>query len=279
MPELPEVEQAARVLRTAALGKSVRNLRVLHCAQRRHLPPRAIARVRGARIVGVDRRGKHQLLSLSTGDTLVVHFRMTGDWLVDDVVAPVAKYVRVAIELDDGVRISLVDPRALSTVTLHRDGSTVLPALGPDPTDPNLSVECSVTRCRAGAYRSKSHCSTSACSPVSGTFTRPRRLARANRPAGDRIVVASGSSGASARGHPIRPGQGTTPIRGPLSRGRWRPVRGVRPGRVAVLPLRHGDSANRPGRALHVLLSALPAPLGTRRHGGQSIASRMAPLM
>jgi len=141
MPELPEVEQAARVLRTAALGKSVRNLRVLHRAQRRHLPPRAIARVRGARIVSVDRRGKHQLLSLSTGDTLVVHFRMTGDWLVDDVVAPVPKYVRVAIELDDGVRISLIDPRALSTVTLHRDGSTVLPALGPDPTDPNLSVE------------------------------------------------------------------------------------------------------------------------------------------
>jgi len=141
MPELPEVEYAARVLRTAALGKSVRNLRVLHRAQRRHLPPRAIARVRGARIVSVDRRGKHQLLSLSTGDTLVVHFRMTGDWLVDDVVAPIPKYVRVAFELDDGVRVSLVDPRALSTVTLHRDGSPVLPVLGPDPTDPNLSVE------------------------------------------------------------------------------------------------------------------------------------------
>jgi len=140
MPELPEVEHAANVLRTAALGKTVRNLRVLHRAQRRHLSPRAIARVRGARIVGVDRRGKHQLLSLSTGDTLVVHFRMTGDWLVDEVVAPVPKYVRVTIELADGVRVSLVDPRALSTVTLHREGLAVLPTLGPDPTDPSLRV-------------------------------------------------------------------------------------------------------------------------------------------
>src|SRR5262245_5891878 len=126
MPELPEVEHAARVLRTAAVGKTVRNVRVLHRAQRRHFSPRAIARVRGARIVKVDRRGKHQLLSLSTGDTLVVHFRMTGDWSIDGVGAPAPKYVRVAIELDDGVRISLVDPRALSTVTLHRDGSAVL---------------------------------------------------------------------------------------------------------------------------------------------------------
>jgi formamidopyrimidine-DNA glycosylase len=141
MPELPEVEHAARILRTAVLGKTVCNVRVLHRAQRRHLSPRAIARVRGARIVSVDRRGKHQLLSLSTGDTLVVHFRMTGDWLVDDAAVPVSKYVRVAIELDDGVRVSLVDPRALSTVTLHRDGSTLLPALGPDPTDPSLGVE------------------------------------------------------------------------------------------------------------------------------------------
>jgi formamidopyrimidine-DNA glycosylase len=140
MPELPEVEQAARVLRAAAVGKSVRNVRVLHPAQRRNLSTRAITRVRGARIVSVERRGKHQLLSLSTGDTLVVHFRMTGDWFIDDGVAPVPKYARVALELDDGVRISLVDPRALSTVTLHHDGATTLPSLGPDPTDPDLGV-------------------------------------------------------------------------------------------------------------------------------------------
>jgi formamidopyrimidine-DNA glycosylase len=140
MPELPEVEHAARVLRNAVVGKTVRNVRALHRAQRRQLPPRAIARLRGARILSVDRRGKHQLLTLSTGDTLVVHFRMTGDWLVDDVAAPVTQYARVVIELDDGARISLVDPRALSTVTLHREGSTALPTLGPDPTDASLRV-------------------------------------------------------------------------------------------------------------------------------------------
>jgi formamidopyrimidine-DNA glycosylase len=141
MPELPEVEHAARVLRAAVAGKTVREARALHRAQRRHLTARAIARLRGARIERVERRGKHQMLSLSTGDTLVVHFRMTGDWLVDDVAVPMAKYARVAIELDDGTRVSLIDPRALSTVTLHREGSKALPALGPDPTDPGLSVD------------------------------------------------------------------------------------------------------------------------------------------
>lgn len=140
MPELPEVEHAARVLRAAVVGRTVRGVRVLHRSQRRLLPPRAIARVRGADITGVERRGKHQVLSLSTGDTLVVHFRMTGDWLVDEVASPVAKYARVVLELDDGARVSLVDPRALSTVTLHREGTSALPALGPDPTDERLDV-------------------------------------------------------------------------------------------------------------------------------------------
>lgn len=141
MPELPEVEHAVRILRAAVVGKTVRDARALHRAQRRHLGARVVARLRGARIESVERRGKHQLLSLSSGDTLVVHFRMTGDWLVDDVADPVAKYARVVIELDDGTRISLVDPRALSTVTLHREGSSALPALGPDPTDPGVSAD------------------------------------------------------------------------------------------------------------------------------------------
>ena len=72
MPELPEVEHAARVLRAAVVGRTVRDARALHRAQRRHLTARSIARLRGARIERVERRGKHQLLALSTGDTLVV---------------------------------------------------------------------------------------------------------------------------------------------------------------------------------------------------------------
>jgi formamidopyrimidine-DNA glycosylase len=80
------------------------------------------------------------LLALSSGDTLVVHFRMSGDWLVDDSTAPVSKFARVVLVLDDGTRVSLVDPRALSTVTLHRNGSATLPVLGPDAADPSVSV-------------------------------------------------------------------------------------------------------------------------------------------
>jgi formamidopyrimidine-DNA glycosylase len=141
MPELPEVEYAVRLLRDAVVGRSIRAVRVLHPSQRRHLTGRAAARLRGARIEAVDRRGKHQVLALSTGETLVVHFRMTGDWAVDRVRSAVPAYARVVFELDDGGRVSLVDPRALSTVTLHRPGAPALPSLGPDAADSAVDVE------------------------------------------------------------------------------------------------------------------------------------------
>lgn len=140
MPELPEVEFASRVLRKAVVGRTVTRVRVLHRAQSRGLPRRHVARVVGARITGVARRGKHQLLSLSTGDTLVVHFRMTGDWAVETVGDPAHRFARVIIDLDDGTRVSLVDPRALSTVTLALPGTSPVPALGPDAADPNVDV-------------------------------------------------------------------------------------------------------------------------------------------
>jgi formamidopyrimidine-DNA glycosylase len=67
---------------------------------------------------------------------------MTGDWVVEsDDAAPVPRYARVVIALTDGTRISLVDPRALSTVQLHRSGSATLPAVGPDAADSTVSVE------------------------------------------------------------------------------------------------------------------------------------------
>ena len=141
MPELPEVEHAARVLREAVAGKILRDVRVLHASQRKRLPRRDIARVRGSRITTVERRGKHQLVGLSSGDTLLVHFRMTGDWQLDRIDDETPRYARVVFELDDGVRVSLIDPRALSSVTLHRGGDDSLPVLGPDAADATVTVD------------------------------------------------------------------------------------------------------------------------------------------
>lgn len=139
MPELPEVEQARRLLERHAVGRVVRKLGVLHPALRRTLPSRAATRAVGRRIVRVERRAKHQLVHLDDGAMLHVHFRMSGDWHFDRTGDAVHRHARALIELDDGSRVSLIDPRALGTIVYRRAGTLALPALGLEPLDPEFS--------------------------------------------------------------------------------------------------------------------------------------------
>src|SRR5213595_1254576 len=141
MPELPEVERAARALARAALGKTIAAVRAIHPSLRRKLPPSRARVAKGKRINTVERRGKHQLLRLDSGDTLVVHFRMNGDWEIGTTNDQLDRFARAVIELSDGTRISLVDRRALSSITLDREGSSSLPKLGKEASDPTLDAD------------------------------------------------------------------------------------------------------------------------------------------
>lgn len=141
MPELPEVARAARALTRAALGKTIASVRAIHPALKRKLPPGRSRRAKGRRIEGIERRGKHQLLHLEGGDTLVVHFRMNGDWEIGATSDSLDRFARAVIELTDGTRVSLVDRRALSSITLDKQGSSSLPKLGREASDAALDAD------------------------------------------------------------------------------------------------------------------------------------------
>lgn len=142
MPELPEVERAARALSRAALGKTIASVKAIHPALKRKLPPARSRAVKGKRIDLIERRGKHQLLHLDSGDTLVVHFRMNGDWEIGTTDQSLDRFARAVIDLTDGTRISLVDRRALSSITLDKEGASSLPKLGREASDPTLDAHC-----------------------------------------------------------------------------------------------------------------------------------------
>jgi formamidopyrimidine-DNA glycosylase len=141
MPELPEVERAARRLSRAALGNTIASVRAIHPALKRKLSPAQSRAAKGKRIESIERRGKHQLLHLDSGDTLVVHFRMNGDWEIGTVDDELDPFARAVIELTDGARISLVDRRALSSITLDKEGASSLPKLGREASDTTLDAD------------------------------------------------------------------------------------------------------------------------------------------
>ena len=140
MPELPEVERARRLLDAAIAGRSIVVVDVLHRSLARRLSNSAIASLSGVGIVGVSRRGKHQLIRLTDGRTVHAHFRMTGDWLIDRASDPLPRFARVSIVLDDGSRVVLDDPRALSTIDIHPAGAEPDLGLGPEPFDAAFTV-------------------------------------------------------------------------------------------------------------------------------------------
>jgi formamidopyrimidine-DNA glycosylase len=140
MPELPEVRAAAKRLHNAATGKTVAAVKTFHPSLRRKLPPQRARLAVGQRVVSVERQGKHQILHLEKGDAIVIHFRMNGDWEIGRKSDPLHRHARAAIELSDGTRISLVDPRALSSVTIDRKGESSLPKLGLDASSPKLTA-------------------------------------------------------------------------------------------------------------------------------------------
>src|SRR5262245_54372070 len=139
MPELPEVEHAASIARSVAVGRTITSVKVLHPAQRRGLPSRDANSLAGDRVIAVERRGKSQRFRLASGRELRVHFRMTGDWLLPGA-DPLPRSARAVLEFDNGARLVLDDPRALSVISLCAAADVDDDALGPDALDPAMTA-------------------------------------------------------------------------------------------------------------------------------------------
>ena len=66
---------------------------------------------------------------------------MNGDWEIGTTSDTLDPFARAVIELADGTRVSLVDRRALSSITLDKKGASSLPKLGREASDPLLDAD------------------------------------------------------------------------------------------------------------------------------------------
>ena len=141
MPELPEVEAAMDVLRKRAKGRTIARMRLLHPAFTRRLSPARLRALIGARIVRVERRGKHQLLHLDDGRILHAHFRMNGDWEFGKTTDELPRFARAVLDFTDGSQLIFVDSRALGTLEVHAADAALDLGLGPDAADNGWTAE------------------------------------------------------------------------------------------------------------------------------------------
>ena len=78
MPELPEVETIRRGLAGVLPGKRIKAVEVRLPKSWQLAGPEGMQRIKGARVEHIERRGKALLIALSSGLTLLIHLKMTG---------------------------------------------------------------------------------------------------------------------------------------------------------------------------------------------------------
>ena len=140
MPELPEVETVVRALRQPLIGRTITEVRN---DWPRHVGIPTLAelqvRIRGCCVQAVNRRAKYLVFTLTEGETLIIHLKMSGHLAVVASSEPADKHVHTVFELDDGRELRFRDIRKFGRVYLVNDPDQILGKLGPEPLESSFT--------------------------------------------------------------------------------------------------------------------------------------------
>jgi formamidopyrimidine-DNA glycosylase len=139
MPELPEVETVRRGLALKMTGRRIVQAELRRPDLRRPFPPALAARLDGARIGALGRRGKYILIELDSDGLLLLHLGMSGRITAGREALPDALHDHVVLKLDDGTVVRFNDPRRFGLLDYVKRSEVaqhpLLAELGPEPLD------------------------------------------------------------------------------------------------------------------------------------------------
>lgn len=160
MPELPEVETIRRGLGEVLPGQTIRDFEVRLPKIFQNEGAEGKARIIGAQITAVGRRGKTLLVELSTGMTLIIHLKMTGQLIyrketkvvlagghpsADMVDLMPIKHTHVIIAFESGGTLFFNDMRQFGYIRLvptdEVDDLPFMRAYGPEPLSEDFTAE------------------------------------------------------------------------------------------------------------------------------------------
>jgi len=138
MPELPEVETIKNELLPYVVGHRISGVTLFWDGiVRRPSVNEFCSHLVGQRIVGLARRGKYLIFSLTSSEVLIIHLKMTGSLLLK----PPDKFIRAILYLDKESGLYFRDPRKLGVMWLVEDASSVIGKLGPEPLEADFTPQ------------------------------------------------------------------------------------------------------------------------------------------
>jgi len=141
MPELPEVETVRRGLEQKFVGRRIASVEVgRERTVRRTSREALIDGLTGATAIAANRHGKYLILPLDTGESLMIHLRMTGRVVIEAAERPRVPHTHVVLALENpsGEELRFSDPRTFGEIVVFdpaRAAAEVpeLARLGVDP--------------------------------------------------------------------------------------------------------------------------------------------------
>ncbi|MBC7929079.1 MAG: bifunctional DNA-formamidopyrimidine glycosylase/DNA-(apurinic or apyrimidinic site) lyase, partial [Rubrivivax sp.] len=132
------VELVARALDRTLRGQRIASARLLRARLAPDNTPRQFARsLRGARVEEVGRRGKFIVVRFDSGQVLLTHLRMTGNFSLLHARQPLPKHTHALFQLEDGRRLAFTDQRHFGLMKIARaselEQTKELRGLAPEP--------------------------------------------------------------------------------------------------------------------------------------------------
>jgi formamidopyrimidine-DNA glycosylase len=135
MPELPEVETVRRGIAPHVVGKTIVGADVRESRLRWPVTPGLKQKLRGNKVMQVDRRGKYLLLHFAKG-ILLTHLGMSGRLCIVPSNTTPVKHDHIDIKFSEGFMLRFSDPRrfgAMLWVIGDPMQHPLLASLGPEP--------------------------------------------------------------------------------------------------------------------------------------------------
>jgi formamidopyrimidine-DNA glycosylase len=142
MPELPEVETIVREMRDARLiGLRIEKAYVFWDRTISNPTPTSFCKnIAQQTIRDINRRGKFIVISLSK-DTLLVHLRMTGKFIINEDDSSASSHERVRLCLNDGRLLHYEDQRKFGKWHLVNNPEVILQHIGLEPLSSDFNLE------------------------------------------------------------------------------------------------------------------------------------------
>ncbi len=135
MPELPEITTIVSDINQRLVGKRIDEVKITSLGENLRIKSKQDLdqMLSGKKIEKAQRRAKFLIVTLSNGDSLVMHLKLTGQFLLREKNSAPDEFTRLIINLDNSQQLRFCDRNGAAEAFIVEDISQVEKLVGPDP--------------------------------------------------------------------------------------------------------------------------------------------------